>query len=132
MQNHLLIFLSVALLFSCSSKEPRQAKKEIETATNITTQSKKETQLTTPSLGMTMDELREKYNGCEFIEEPVFEYGIDGESLGLLIRKDNEDLFFAWAIPGENIINGITLLSPSFVIDGNVHVGMSVKSFFEK
>ena len=44
-------------MFSCSSNEPRQAKKEIETATNITTQTKKETQLSTPSLGMNIDEV---------------------------------------------------------------------------
>jgi hypothetical protein len=134
MPNYLQILLSAAVLFSCSSNEPNHSQKEIEieTATTITAQTEKGTELITPNLGMTMDELREKYNDCEFIEQPVFKYGIDGESLGLLIRKDNEDLFFAWPIPGENTVNGITLLSPSFVIDGNVHVGMSVKSFFEK
>jgi hypothetical protein len=41
-------------------------------------------------------------------------------------------LFFVWTLQGEEKIHGMTILSDSIIIDENVHVGMTLKSFMDK
>ena len=83
-------------------------------------------------IGMTISELKEVYKSSEFIEEPVHEYGVDGESNGLVVEQDNERLFFVWTLQGEEIIHGMTILSDAIMIDNNVRVGMTLASFMDK
>jgi len=84
------------------------------------------------SLGMTIFELKEVYKTAKFIEEPVFLYGVDGESNGLEVVENNERLFFVWTLLGDNRIKGITILSPSIIIDSDISVGITLTEFLKK
>ncbi len=81
---------------------------------------------------MKISELKNAYKSAEFFEEPVYKYGIDGESKGLFVKQNNERLFFVWTMQGENKIHGIIILSESIIIDDNVHVGITLKAFIDK
>ncbi|MGI5820624.1 MAG: hypothetical protein ACOX5L_00980 [Bacteroidales bacterium] len=58
-------------------------------------------------------------------------YGIDSEKSGLLVVNNNEKLLFVW-VSEDDHIKGITILSPSIVIDSNVSVGMNFQEFLKK
>lgn len=83
-------------------------------------------------IGMTIKEMKTLYENSKFIEEPVCEYGIDGESMGIVVVKNNNRLFFVWTLLGDDKIRGITILSPKIIIDENVHVGMKLSDFLKK
>lgn len=83
------------------------------------------------SIGMTIDELKKAYPNAKFIEEPLYMYGIDSEKSGLLVVNNNEKLLFVW-VSEDDHIKGITILSPSIVIDSNVSVGMNFQEFLKK
>ena len=125
--------------FSCKNEstnkrkeKQEESKSQIETTTTNKSTQESDIQVDKAYIGMTITELKKAYESAEFIEEPVYEYGIDGESKGLVVKQNNERLFFVWTIQGEDKIHGITLLSDSIVIDDNVHVGMTLKSFMDK
>ncbi len=126
-------------LFSCKNEKTNKQEEKIEESksqleTTTTKKSKQESEIKVDKahIGMTITELKKAYENAEFIEEPVYEYGIDGESKGLVVKQNNERLFFVWTMQGEDKIHGMTLLSDSIVIDDNVHVGMTLKSFMDK
>lgn len=83
-------------------------------------------------VGMEMDEMKRLYPKAEFIEEPIYMYGVDGESNGIVVVVDSERLFFVWALEERTQINAIAILSPKIKIDGDVHVGMSLADFLKK
>lgn len=84
------------------------------------------------SVGMTINELKKAYPNAKFVEEPVSLYGVDGEGKGLVVVNNNERLLFVWTLEGDDKIRGITILSPSIVIDSNVAVGMPLQEFLKK
>ncbi|HOF16232.1 MAG TPA: hypothetical protein PLF32_06200 [Bacteroidales bacterium] len=84
------------------------------------------------SVGMTINELKKAYPNAKFVEEPVSLYGVDGEGKGLVVVNNNERLLFVWTLEGDDKIRGITILSPSIVIDSNVAVGMPLQEFHKK
>lgn len=135
MRNLLLIVIFILTLFSCkneTTKKQEESKNQIETTKINKSKQESEIQIDKAYIGMTITELKKAYESSEFIEEPVYKYGVDGESKGLIVMQNNERLFFVWTMQGEDKIHGITLLSDSIIIDENVHVGMTLKSFINK
>jgi hypothetical protein len=139
MKNPPIKAIVILTLFYCknetSNKQEEKAvesKSQIETTTTNKSQKESEIQVDKAYIGMTITELKNAYKGAEFIEEPVYEYGIDGESKGLVVKQNDERLFFVWTMQGEDKIHGMTILSGSIIIDNNVQVGMTLKSFMDK
>lgn len=83
-------------------------------------------------VGMTLTKLKSVYKDLEFLEEPVFFYGVDSEENGLLLNKNNKPFIFVWTKENTDTINGITILTDQITIDGNVHVGITISDFFNK
>jgi|26BtaG_2_1085354.scaffolds.fasta_scaffold03051_7 hypothetical protein len=83
-------------------------------------------------IGMTIQEMKDVYTSANFIEEPVYKYGIDGESNGLVVEENGNRLFFVWTLENENEIRGITIISKDIKIDDNVSVGMTLAEFIKK
>jgi len=139
MRNLLIIVIVILTLLSCKNEKTSTqdenleiSKIQLETSTTNKSKQVSEIKVDKVYIGMTIKELKKAYENAEFIEEPVYEYGIDGESKGLVVKQNNERLFFVWTMKGEDKIQGMTLLSNSIVIDDNVHVGMTLKSFMDK
>jgi hypothetical protein len=83
-------------------------------------------------IGMTIQEMKSLYTGAEFIEEPLFKYGVDSENNGIKVAVNGESLFFIWTLEDNDTINGIEILSQNIVIDHDVHVGMTLEDFLKK
>lgn len=83
-------------------------------------------------IGMTIQEMKDVYTSANFIEEPVYKYGIDGESNGLVVEENGNRLFFVWTSENENEIRGITIISKDIKIDNNVSVGMTLAEFIKR
>lgn len=83
------------------------------------------------SHGMTITQMKEAYQGAEFISEPVWTYGIDGESDGILVKLNEEELFFVWTMFNNDTIRGITVLSKSIILEGGIRVGLTVEELFK-
>jgi hypothetical protein len=139
MKRIISIVIVILTLISCNNQKTKTGDGEQIKSDSIVskveqkqTQQEPEIKVDNAYIGMTIGDLKDTYKGSEFLEEPVYEYGIDGESKGLLVKKNNEKLFFVWTLQGENKIHGITILSDSIIIDDNVHVGMTLKSFVDK
>ena len=135
------VFVIILLvIFSCSNnKEPdKQKEKQVESKVQLepiaSEKPKQEVKIQVDKafIGMTISDLESVYKNAEFLKEPVYEYGIDGESTGLVVKQNNERLFFVWTMQGEDKIHGMTILSDSIIIDKNVHVGMTLESFMGK
>ena len=43
-------------------------------------------------LGMKINDLKRTYSNCDFAEIPLFEFGIDSENNGLLIKEKNKPI----------------------------------------
>ena len=133
------IVIIILTIISCNSQKTKNQDKTQTNSENKVSLVAKEPSDQVPEIkvdkayiGMKISDLKATYEDSEFIEEPVYEYGIDGESKGLVVKENNERLFFVWTLQGEDKIHGITILSSSIVIDDNVHVGMTLKSFMAK
>ena len=83
-------------------------------------------------VGMTLKKLKSIYKDLEFLEEPMFFYGVDSEKNGLLLKKNNAPFIFVWTQESCDTINGITILTDQITIDNNVHVGITISDFFNK
>lgn len=83
-------------------------------------------------VGMTLTKLKSVYKDLDFVEEPVFFYGVDSEENGLLLNKNNKPFIFVWTKENTDTINGITILSDQITIDDNVRVGITITDFFNK
>ena len=81
---------------------------------------------------MTILEMKEIYKTAKFIEEPVYEYCIDGEENGIVVHDNGKRLFFVWTMQDENVIRGITILSKDIKIDNNISVGITLEEFIKK
>src|SRR5688572_7020008 len=64
-------------------------------------------------IGTTIDEMKNNYKYAEFKLESVYEYGVDGEGMGIVVIEKGERQFFVWTLEGQEKIHGITILSPS-------------------
>jgi hypothetical protein len=83
-------------------------------------------------IGMTIQEMKSLYPGADFIEEPLFKYGVDSENNGIKVAVNGESLFFIWTLEDNDTINGIEILSQNIAIDHDVHVGMTLEDFLRK
>ena len=83
-------------------------------------------------IGMTIQELKNKYQDAEFLEEHVYYYGVDGSGNGISVVDHGEKLFFVWTLEDDDKIHSITIISSRITIDDNVHVGMKLNDFHEK
>lgn len=83
-------------------------------------------------IGMTIQEMKALYAGAEFIEEPLYQYGIDSENNGIRVTENGESLFFVWTMEDNDTINGIEIISQNIIIDYDVHVGMTLEDFIKK
>jgi hypothetical protein len=83
-------------------------------------------------IGMTIQEMKGIYSNAEFIEEPLYLYGVDSEKPGITVIQKGEKLFFVWTLQNETKIHGITILSDKIQIDDGIHVGMPLDEFLNK
>lgn len=83
-------------------------------------------------IGMPVDSLPKQYPEYEFVEKPVFEFGVDGEASGWLAAKENKPQFFVWTLDGENTVHGIVVLCDRFVTPDGLKVGLTVEEILEK
>ena len=83
-------------------------------------------------IGMTIQEMKDIYSNAEFIEEPLYRYGVDSEDPGITVTQNGEKLFFVWTMQNENKIHGITILSDKIQIDNGIHVGMTLEDFLKR
>lgn len=83
-------------------------------------------------IGMTIQYMKAMYIGAEFIEEPLFRYGIDSENNGIRVTENGENLFFVWTMEENDTINGIEIISQDIIIDNDVHVGITLEDFLKK
>ncbi len=139
MKSIISIIIVLLTLSSCDNQKSKTRKaKEINPDSDITKVEMNQIQqepvikVDKAFIGMTIDDLKIAYKGSEFLEEPVYKYGIDGESNGLVVKNNNQKLFFVWTLQNEKKIHGITIISDSIIIDNDVHVGMTLKSFVDK
>ena len=139
MKNPILIVFVLLTLISCVKEKSNKQKDKyvepkIKVEKNTTDIPKEDLEIKVDKayIGMSISELKSVYGSAEFIEEPVYEYGIDGDSKGLVVKQNDKRLFFVWTLQGEKKIHGMTILSDSIIIDRNVHVGMTLKSFMVK
>ena len=77
-------------------------------------------------IGMDINELKKQYANYQFLDTPVYCFGIDGEERDLVIAKDNTPLLFIWT-GSENQVNGVYSLNKSFHTDNNLKVGMTIR-----
>ena len=80
-------------------------------------------------VGMTVEEMKGTLEGYSFMEEPIANYGIDGESFGISVYYNNEKLFFVWTKYGSDKIHEIVILSSEIEIDGIIKVGSTLKEY---
>lgn len=78
-------------------------------------------------IGMEIKELKIAYSNCNFSEIPLYEFGIDSENTGLLIKKKNKPILFVWTMQGDSTIAGIFCLTDEFETGNKIKVGLSVK-----
>ncbi|PVY35591.1 hypothetical protein C8E01_1353 [Pontibacter virosus] len=83
-------------------------------------------------LGMPIEEFKRVYKEGKFIEEPVHEYGVDGESMGLKVVENGEPVLFVWTFEGDDKVSGITVLSPKVTVDSTIYVGATASDFFKR
>jgi hypothetical protein len=83
-------------------------------------------------IGMTIQEMKGIYSNAEFIEEPLYLYGVDSEEPGITVVQNGEKMFFVWTMQNENTIHGISILSDKIQIDDGIHVGMTLEEFLKK
>jgi hypothetical protein len=83
-------------------------------------------------IGMTISEMKNLYSNAEFIEEPLYLYGVDSENSGIKVVQNGDKLFFVWTMQNENTIKGITILTDKIHIDDGIHVGMTLEEFLKK
>lgn len=127
-------FLSIAfILFSCNLEEDNESESSSQPDVKKKVFADNgQLMIDKAFIGMSLQQLKDVYKKAEFVSEPVYEYGIDGESDGIVVENEGQRLFFVWTMDGVDTINGITILSPEILIDSNVHVGMSLKKFMER
>ncbi len=135
--NHVLAILIITILICTSCvRETQKVAKEIKTNTVIDSSNQKTSFDTIfvdkTYVGMTLTKLRTIYKNLEFIEEPMFFYGVDSEENGWLLKKDNKPFIFVWTQENSDIINGIIILTDQIMIDHNVHIGITAEDFFNK
>ena len=83
-------------------------------------------------IGMSLDELRQVYSDCTFEERPVHEYGIDGESNGLLVIRGSKPFLFAWTNDGEDRIKGLVAIADNLSTPNGYKVGMTSGEILQK
>ena len=135
MKKVLLLILTTFLLISCKDNIPTHDEKNYSiTKTEVPTKEQVNQEIIVDKIhiGMTIQEMKDIYKSASFIEEPVYEYGIDGESNGLVVQENGKRLFFVWTMQNENKIKGITILSKDIKIDNNISVGMTLEEFIKK
>ena len=74
---------------------------------------------------MPIGQLKTEYPDCGFAEMPVHDYGIDGDSKGLLLTKDSLPFLFAWTNDGEENIKGLVAMTRSLATSNGYRVGMT-------
>jgi hypothetical protein len=120
MKKLLIVFVSLLLILSCSNRENSKSKKTRSIVVDKI------------HIGMTIQEVKDLYKDSEFIEEPLYEYGIDSEDKGLTVIENGEKLFFVWTMQDEVKIHGISIISRRIQIDNGIHVGMKLEDFLKK
>lgn len=129
------IIILIYILTSCTN-ETKSISSEIKTQNSIDSADHSDTYDTIivdkAHVGMTITKLKSIYKGLDFVEEPLFTFGIDSEDNGLVLYKDQKPYFFVWTLEKSDTINGIVILSDQIIIDNDVHVGITAKEFFNK
>ena len=124
------------MLTSCSSSgnEARHANPEVKTSTTeikpaASPQADKLISNKTVgkvTVGMPLASLQVLYPDMKTEERPVYEYGVDGETMGILLKKQAKPYLYLWTMKGDSKIHGITALSPDLQTTNGLKVGSTV------
>lgn len=82
-------------------------------------------------IGSTLSEFRTILTDFQFDKAPLYNYGVDSESLGILVSLNNENLIFVWTKYQTDTINEIIVLHPDIVIDNKIKVGSTLKNYLD-
>lgn len=136
MKHKLTILILTVFIWTSCSQDTQKTNEEVNNNVRVDTLNPKTSYDTIyvdkTYVGMTLTKLKSIYKDLEFIEEPMFFYGVDSEKNGLLLKKNNEPFIFVWTQENSDTINGITILTDQITIDNNVHVGITISDFFNK
>ena len=78
------------------------------------------------TVGMQVTSLQELYPDMNTEERPVYEYGVDGETMGILLKNQAKPYLYLWTMQGDSKIHGITALSPDLQTTDGLKVGSTV------
>ena len=145
MKNFLVLLFASFLIISCSDEKKTITEVNDNNQNKTDHQSQSEEQDTIQNqatgkvisidkvqIGMTISEMKKLYPTAKFEAEPVYNYGVDGEGMGVLVKEKGKKLFFVWTLEGEEKINEVIILTPEIAIDNGIRVGMSLKEFLTK
>ena len=80
-------------------------------------------------IGMTITEVKLKLTDYNFVDRPIYEYGMDSEEKGVLVKIDNDDILFLFKKYGTDSICDIMILSSEILVDGKIKVGDTAEKF---
>jgi hypothetical protein len=78
------------------------------------------------TIGMPVTSLQQLYPDMKTEERPVYEYGVDGETMGILLKNQAQPYLYLWTMKGDSKIHGITALSPDLQTPNGLKVGSTV------
>ena len=87
--------------------------------------------LDTVKVGMTVKEIKGILQDCSFVEEPLTNYGIDSESSGIAVYKENRKLIFIWKKYNTKGIYEIVILDSKIEVDGIIKVGSTLEEYLK-
>jgi len=153
MKNNLILFILVAILFSCSTKKTDESaesdsisidgkdsmanKIKDENSVNTNTNEMDSMALDTGQksnfdqvkIGMKITDLKQLFKDSKFVSMKASQFGIKTIENVIVVMKENEPQFLFFDNKGKKTIDGITILNQDIILERGVHVGLTYLQF---
>lgn len=83
-------------------------------------------------IGMSIDDVKNIYQDCNFKTVPAWQYGIDGGGEGVEVSRNNSPLFFVVFNQKSNNASLIVVVSKQIYFDGFVRTGIEFEKYLSK